>query len=245
MPPQMPQTLAELYGGMPAYVEPLTPARALYNELLLRYGNVPAELAIQEADIVTEAKIGGNASEIIWFVKETQANPTNAIRSTEIRLETRDAFVFDRMGLSFALELTASTTPDTAVFHQWPNPALTAVGGLDAAVTAVIQAYNGSVTGEINSVTFMRKVHGARMIYADYAQRGTLIFTASNQAWNNQEGDRGFTSLTPCLDIKGTDTTQFRLKIPTVANFGALALNSVVARLTLRGLLIQGGAEFF
>lgn len=244
----LPGSIGELYGGEPAFVEAMTPARALYNEAIYKYADCPAQMAIQEADLVSEVKVNAaGISEFVWVVKTNENNPGQvAPRSTEVRLNTRDAFIFDRIGLYFGNELTAGTTPGTTVYHQFPNNAaisLVAGGGLGLNFPSVIEAYNGHLAMTANSVTFIRSMHAARFIYADQAQAGTLLFTASLQAWSNQEADRGFARLTPALDIKGSDTVQFTLKLPEPSSFALQASNSVVARLVLRGLLLQGGAE--
>ena len=240
--------VAPLFGsdGTPGMVYPVTPHRAMYNELLDKYRHAPDDLVILTADLRSEAvlSVAAATQTIVWNVRQDQPNPTNALRTTENRLQTRDSFVAHAMTVMFADELIASITPGTAIYQQWPNPALVAVGGFDANSPGIAEAYIGVVTGTVNSVTFMRQMAALRFQYADFNQRGTLIFTASNAAFNTFAGDRGFVDFTPSLDIKGSDTTQFVLNLPDPFNFGSVALHRVVAACMLRGFLVQGGAQY-
>lgn len=242
--------MAPLYGGDPRLVYPINRERALYNELLRKYENAPGDLVIERSSLISEVVIPTNtaAQDTVFLFRSQEQNPTNAIRTTEIRLQNRDAFVIDRLSLMFADELNASTTPGTTVFQTWPNPSAVGaaslpVGGFGANAGGIMEAYNGTLGLTVNSVQFLKDLDCLNFLYADYAQASTLIFTASNTAFNSFLGDRGFYDLTPTLDLKGSDTIKFTLHQPDSFTFNS-ANHRVVMRLHLRGFGIQGGAEF-
>lgn len=229
---------APLFGGTGGLVDPVSPSRALFNEVLNRFANAPDDLAIMPGDLVSEVLITSAAAvqELVFNVRADQQNPTNPIRTTEQRLETRDAFVVDRIGLFFAAGAD-TLTPDQFYFQQFPNANTIANNGhTTAGALAVRQAYNGKLNGLVNTVQFIQGMHCSRFIYVDTAQASSAT-TQSAQA-----GDLGFAELTPAMTIRGLDAAQFTVRIPNPATFNAGASTNMIARLVLRGLNVQGGS---
>lgn len=238
---------APLYGGDPHLVYPLTPERAMYNEIINKYAGADNDLSILPGDIRSEAVLptGAAINSFKFLVRQDQPNPTNAIRTTEIRLETRDSFMCDRVTVMFGIEANPLVlSPGRTVLQQWPNPATQALGGFETDSPGIQMAYMGQLSAIVNSVQFLTKMNMLRFQYADQMQRGTLTFTASNTAYNTFAGDRGFTMFTPSMDIHGSDTTSFTVTLPDPFNFGTLASFQIVAVLILRGFYIQGGADY-
>jgi len=244
VPPATP--LAPLYGGDASnLVTPVTPERAVFNELLRKYSEAPDDLSIMRGAIRSEAVLSTTqgTQAIIFNVRADQPNPTNPIRTTEIRLQTRDSFCADLMTVQFGIETATAPVPSQLVPQNWPNSAGQGVGGFGTNFQGVQQAYNGTLSGVVNSVQYLRNLDMDNFVYADYAQRGTLLFTASNQVYNNMQGNRGYLPLTPNMDIKGSDTTQFTVNMPDAFTF-SLSTFQQVAIFRLRGFYIQGGAQY-
>lgn len=241
-----------LYGGDPRYIYPANIARATYNEILNTYADAPDDLSIQQGIIRSEAvlSVAGGTQNILFNVRSDQANPTNAIRSTERRLDIRDSFVVTSMSVQFGNELIAASLPATLVPQTWPNPETVAAapllkGGLGANAPGVMQCYNGVLQMLVNTVQYIDGIDCLNFLEAGQAQMGQLIFTASNQDWNQGKGkDMGFFEITPNMNIWGSDKVQLNLALPDPFTFSAVALNRVVAVLMLRGFKIQGGAAY-
>lgn len=242
---------APLYGGDSKLVYPVTPERALYNEVLNTFADAPDDLAILDGTIRSEAQLSTalGTQAIILNVRSDQQNPTNAIRTTEKRLDIRDAFVADRITIMVGDELTASTAPGTTMLQSFPNSlavaaAATAPGGFGANSPGVREIYNGTLSALINSVQYMQDLDCLNFVYADTAQANELIFTASNTPWGAQRGDNNFKRLTPALNMWGSDKVQFQVNMPDAFTFSAEANHRVVVALIIRGLRVQGGAAY-
>lgn len=228
------------FGGLPGQVDPVTPERALYNQVLEMFANCPQDVAIMQSDLVSEVENpqATAVQRLVFNIRSDQQNPTNAIRPTENRLETRDAFVVDRLGVSWGVQ-GVGATPDQVYYQQFPNANTVANNGhTPAGALAIRQALNGNMDGLINTVQYLRNLKLSRVIYVDTAQASSATTQSA------QEGDLGFVRMTPAMTIRGSDTAQFQIQIPNPALFDAGANTILVARLTLRGLLIQGGAEY-
>jgi len=230
---------APLFGGEGGLVDPVSPARALFNEILARYANAPDDLAIMPSTIVSEVELPSVTAiqDIVWNLRADQPNPSNPLRTTEVRLQTRDAFVIDRIGLFFGVQLKDST-PSTTYFQQFDNEHTIANNGFGTAgALAVKQAYNGSLYAIVNTVQYIAGIHGSQFRYVDTAQASSATTRSA------QENSFGYVDLTPAMTVRGSDSSQFTLRIPDPAQFD-VDTNNVVARLMLRGMLVQGGAQF-
>lgn len=246
---------AQLYGGAGKFVTPVTPERALYNEVLRTYAEAPDDLAILDGAIISEAQLSTaqGTKEIVFNVRADQPNPTNAIFPSEARLDTRDAFVVDRVTVQFANLLTAEITPagNAPMNAQWqtfPNAAAAAAsgavaGGFGTNVQGIRMAYNGLLKCLVNSVQFMDSIDMASFLKADVIQSGILLATGGTTGWNTTNPGDHFKRLTPALNIWGSDKVQFQVSLPTAFTF-SLASNTAAARFTARGLKVQGGAAY-
>ena len=232
---------APLFGGTGGLVDPVSPARALYNEVLQRFADAPDDLAIMASTIISEVALSRTVSttELVFNLRSDTPNPTNAIRTTEQRLQTRDAFVVDSIGLFFGNQVAAGTVASATIFQQFDNAATVANGGFGTAgALAIRQAYNGNLNGQVNTVQFLSNLSATQFKYIDTAQASSATTkSAENSLY-------GYVDLTPAMTVRGSDTSQFSLRIPDPALFDAGADNVIVGRLLLRGLLIQGGAQF-
>lgn len=231
---------APLFGGEGGLVDPVSPARALFNEILARYANAPDDLAIMPSTIVSEVELPAllNVQDIVWNLRADQANPSNPIRTTEVRLQTRDAFVIDRIGLFFGVQVSGD--PASAVYYQqYDNPHTVANSGFSTTgAQAVRQAYNGSLYSIVNTVQYIAGVHASQFRYVDTAQASTAVLRSA------QENSFGYVDLTPAMTVRGSDSSQFTLRIPDPALFSTGGDEIIIARLMLRGMLVQGGAQF-
>lgn len=231
---------APLFGGFGGLVEPVSAQRALFNEILQRFDNAPEDLAIMPGTLVSEVLISNTVAsqELVWNLRSDQANPTNAIRTTEQRLQSRDAFVCDRIALFFGVQ-DATKGAGTVVFQQFPNANTQPNGGFTVAgAEAVTTAYNGKLSAIVNTVQYVDAINGGQFIYVDTAQQ------VSPTTRSAQENSYGYVGLTPAMTVRGSDTSQFTLKLPDPILFNPGAGFNIVARLVLCGMTVQGGAQF-
>lgn len=230
-----------LFGGFAGMVDPVSPERALFNEVLQRFQGAPDDLSIMQGTLVSEVVLSQTVAEqsIVWNLRADQPNPSNAIRRTEVRLQTRDAFVCDRFGLFWGVSVGAGATASSVYYQQFANFNTIANRGHSATAAGAIQAaLNGFLSAIVNTVQYLQGLHASACIYTDTAQASSATSSSA------QEGQLGFVSMTPAMTIAGNDTSQWTLAIPDPALFDAGANNNIVARLMLRGMLVQGGDAF-
>lgn len=224
---------------------PTDEARAAFNELMMMYAEAPDPIAPFIGGLRSEVKTAVAQQTIEWQIRNDVNNlGMAAIRNTENRLDPNDAFLATHMTVMFGMELTTSTTPGATIMQQFDNPATQALGGFETATPAVTEAYNGRIDIEVNNTKFATNIDMLSFRYVDLAQQGTLVFTASNTARSNMEGDKGWRRCLPGLLMNGGDTTKLRLTLPESTNFGALATFSVVAAVMFRGWRIGNGAGY-
>lgn len=231
---------APLFGGTGGLVDPVSPSRALFNEVLQRFSNAPEDLAIMPGTIVSEVTTSRTVAtqQLVFNIRADQPNPSNAIRTTELRLQTRDAFVADRVAIWFGTQAAAAVA-SAVRYQQFPNGNTVANGGFTTTgALAVNQAYNGRLSAIVNTVQFIDAIHGSQFVYVDTAQQSSATTRSA------QENSWGYVHLTPAMTIRGSDTSQFTITVPDPALFDAGADETIVCRLLLQGLVVQGGAQF-
>jgi len=248
-----------IYGGRVPYVEPLTEERAAYNEVLRIYDEEGAfsddykgpPIAPFASTLRSDLRLTGSlaAPNVMEFnFRTNQVNPGMiTVGDADNRLDDNDAFMVREVSLSFGVKLDAAAPDSSAVLQQWPNTAAKSglLGGGFAAAggAALMRVYNGSMDLEVNAIKFMEGMDCLNFIFADQAQMGTLLFTASNQAFNAFGGSKGWKSLTPQMRFSGSDKTQFRVNVKSPLTFVDAAFVTI-ASLQLRGLRIQNGGKF-
>lgn len=236
---QLKQMPPPLFGGAAGMVDPVSPRRALFNEVLARFEDAPDDLSIMQGTLVSEVVLSQAIAQqqIVWNLRADQQNPTNAIRTTEIRLQQRDAFVCDRFGLFWGVSVGAAALASSVYYQQFPNANTVANNGHTPAGAAAIRAaLNGQLSAIVNTVQYLQGLHASAAIYVDTAQASSATTQSA------QEGELGFIEMTPAMTVRGTDTSQFTLTIPDSVLFDPGVGNNIVCRLMLRGMLVQGGA---
>lgn len=238
--------IAPLYGGDAAFVVPTNEDRAVYNEVINMFSDAGDDLSITASTLRSEVILGTTLS-FEFSIRADQPSPTMAgVRTSENRLDINDAFTVGSMSLGFGNELIASVRPGDLVVQYWPNPAAvaagTGAGGFAAAgALALQQAYNSRLDWTVNAVRYIKAMDTLRFKYVDFAQGGTLIFTASNTADSAYRNEQVWFPLCPCITMAGSDEVLIRVNVPDSTNFSPTALNRTVAVLQLRGIRIQNG----
>lgn len=233
------------------YVTPVTDARAIYNETVRMYAKAPSNTPILPATLRSEAILGVQ-QQIAFNILQSEVNTSGGntgIRPTERRLQIADGFMVTDISVMFYNQLTAGTTPGNAILQTWENPAAVAVlpltvGGFGLNAPSLVEAYNGSLDMTVNTTQYMVGLDMLHFKRIDTAQAGQLVFTASNTSQSYFRPDDAFYHLTPCVNLSGRDTIQFRVNLPDSTDFTLVANNRVVAVLLLRGLKVQNGAQW-
>jgi hypothetical protein len=233
------------YGGDVPYVTPVTEERAAYNEVVAMYKDAYAsgqsQIAILKSELRSEVNLGVQ-NVIEWNLRSDQPNPgMTGLRTTENRLDINDAFVVRQISVLFGVQ--SAEKPDSWVkLSTWENP-LVFTGGI---YEAVRQAYNGTLSMEVNTVRYLDGLGASAFRYVDTAQEGVEISgptpgTFQASAW---EQNKAWVTMVPQFRVHGSDKTRFSLTIPDTADFSAFEDAKVVATLILRGLKVQNGGTY-
>lgn len=223
--------------------------RLAYNRVVEMYQEAPVPVFALPSTLRSEAVLTTNNS-ISWNFMQNAPNTSggvNAVRSSERRLNTNDAFMVTGLSIMFGNELSAGTTPGSVLLQTWENPAAVAVlpatiGGFGANAAALIECYNGTLDMVVQSVQVLKNYDMLHFKRVDTAQAGTLLFTASNQAQSFFHRPEVFGAMTPFINIGGGMSVELTLNLPDATAFTGVPSNRVIAVAELEGILIQNGA---
>jgi hypothetical protein len=234
------------YGGQLPLVTPATEERAAYNEIVQMYsdaftGKSNTKIAILKSELRSEVVLGPGTNSIEWNVRADQPNPgMQVIRNTENRLDINDAFACRELSIQFGIQAAADVAGRTSL-HTFENARV-----FPTASPAILTAYNGKLSMEVNTVKFMDGLGAQAFRYVDTAQQDLAVSTValtgivSESAANNKAP---FVTMVPQFHVRGSDKTQFRLSLPDTAVFTESGF-IITAVMILRGLRIQNGGTY-
>lgn len=164
------------------------------------------------------------------------------IGGTEQRLQQNDAFFITRMAVMLYAADQEGTTGQAsqinraqARLQQFPNTAAFAQN-----TSAVTGFFNGRLTIKQNEKIFCRDTDLWSMQYADTAQEGQLVFTASNVASNAIDYERSFRqALDPMFRLNGQSNIEANIQFPAGLDFTQESERVVYAVLYLKGWRAQ------
>jgi len=247
------------YGGKIPFVEPLSDKRASYNAIIQEFADlgvfdknwqglriVPAVSSLR-SDIVLTGNLALPNKLAFNFRTDAPNEGMQSVQRTDNRLDINDMFVANEARVLFGLYTTATGVPSSAYLQQWPNNA-TATGAIGGGfgptlAAAVLRAYSGTISMEVNTVKYMDGLSMLNFMYSKTAQAGTLLFTASTQGANDYEHSRGSAQLIPNMKFTGSSKTKFEVTIPEPLTF-ADGTSTMIVSLQLEGLKIQNGSQF-
>jgi hypothetical protein len=232
------------YGGDLPLVAGVTEERAAYNEVVQMYADAyrggNSQIAILKSELRSEVVLG-TQNVIEWNLRSDQPNPGMVgLRSTENRLDINDAFVVRQVSVLFGFQ--KETAVNSLVnLSTWENPLVFSASVADA----MRQAYNGTLSMEVNTVRYLDGLGASAFRYVDTAQENVEVSgptpgTFQASAW---EQNKAWVTMVPQFRVHGSDKTRFTLTIPDTADFTSDA-NTVTAVLILRGLKVQNGGTY-
>lgn len=176
-----------------------------------------------------------------FSILANQSNNGQEIGGTEQRLQQNDAFFITKMAVMLYAAAATAGQPATqsarasARLQQFPNSLIFNANG-----DACVGFFNGRLTIKQNEKIFCRDTDIWSMQYADTAQQGQLVFTASTVDSNAIDYERSFRqSLDPMFRLNGQSNIEANIQFPTGLDFTGETGQSVYAVLYLKGWRAQ------
>lgn len=226
-------------GGAAAILSDVDRHRAVYNQILEEFADVKDEIAVLDGSL-RSGTILTTQQDIKWNVRSDQPNPGQAaIRTSDKRLDIRDAFVITDITIMIGIELvTGAELPGAIRLRTYPDLAALAVGGFGALARPLYEIYNGELSMMVNTVNYMDGIDGMSFYRVDTAQSTATTIPYISQ-WDH------YKSLTPCVCLSGSDKAMFTHSLPDPTNFVTPEVTvRAVAELVCRGWRIQNGAAY-
>lgn len=174
----------------------------------------------------------------------TGSTPT----STAQRLANNDAFLVTDIGIFIGTAVAVggvSTAAQQAAMRleTFPNPLVLTLAAADA--IALGGLYNGWLSIKESSTTYFEQIPARRFYRVGMAQRGTLLFTASNQMESTWDGPNyGMVPITPQFKMAGNKGYQISLNLPQSITITQATTLNIYASLRFYGYKATGGAAY-
>lgn len=193
-----------------------------------------------------EASINTTAGNISFQVKENQGSPN----VTERRLKLADRFIALQWGLFLGRVTMAGTTPTQTEFakqikYTYPETKVFTKSGEAA---ALMNVYNGFISLRIGGDIIIDSFPCYKFYRVPESQKG-MQYAATAAGVTQQDGgwpnpDWGYLSLTPSINLSGSQTIELNCNMPQSIDMSAAALSYNNLIFELYGFLLQDGASY-
>ncbi len=176
----------------------------------------------------------------------TQIQTGNTATSVAQRLKNNDAFIVTDIGIYIgtAVAVAGVSTPlqqASIRLETFPN-SLVVTAGEAVSLNAI---YNGWLSIKEASTTYFEQISAMRYRRVGMAQRGTLLYTASNQLESTWDSPYyGMAPITPQFQMAGNKGYAFNLNLPAAITIPQSTILNIYASIRLAGYLATGGAPY-
>lgn len=232
-------------GGV-AYVPTADKARVSLEEF--RVGMRQKGIVITPGFIGDDYLLSNGASVGAINFTTTQIATGSTPTSPTMRLKNNDAFLVTDIGLYIGTAVAVagvSTAAQQAAMRleTFPNGLVITINATDPVTLNTL--YNGWLSIKESSTTYYEQLWAMRFRRVGTAQRGTLVFTASNtleSTWDSP--NYGMVPITPQFKMAGNKGYAFTLNLPSAITITQSTTLNVYACLRLGGYLATGGAPY-
>ena len=230
---------------MQPQVETRSQQRAAYEFIMAQSKRLGLQNVLAYPGYLRSEALLGIGQSIDFDILANQTQNGQAIGGTENRLQQNDAFYVSSMAVMLYTVAaaggagTAATQAARAAarLQQFPN---TTVFTTNA--PAAVGFFNGKLTIKQNEKIFCRDHDLYSLQYADTAQQGQLVFTASNVDQNAFDYSKAFQNvLDPMFRLNGQSNIEANIQLPAQLDFTTVTDVSVYAVLYLKGWRAQNG----
>lgn len=226
-------------------VKPFTNTRSVYDTILaeaVKKGKKPPTPGY----LRMEASLNTTTGNIAFQVKENQGNPN----VTERRLKLADRFIALQWGLFLGRVTMAGAAPTQTEFskqikYTYPESKVFTAAGEAANLQNV---YNGYISLRIGGNIIIDSFPNYKFYRVPDSQKGMQYATTAagvtqqDGGWPNP--DWGFLSLTPSINLSGSQTIELNCNMPQSINMAAAAGSYNNLIFELYGFLLQDGASY-
>jgi hypothetical protein len=209
-------------------------ARSIYNALKKHPGVIDTQSYLR-----LEKQLGTQSSLTFDVLNNQGAQTVN-----EKRLAITDSFVITSLSIFFYTYATnVANSQEKSTLHTFPDSLVFTGAGEAASLQGF---YNGFLSVRVNSVVYIDSLDLYRFYRVGVAQQGVETTTTPSNylrsQWSN--GDYGFYSLTPTIELSGATKNELTISLPSNITVTPAANHATFAVCYLRGLLRQNNAQF-
>lgn len=227
---------------MSTQMETRSQNRAAYDFISAQSKKAGLENVLAYPGYLRSERLLGVGQSIDFNILDNQTSDGQVIGGTERRLQQNDAFYVSRMSVMlYVAEATvagaqaAQLARAQARLQQFPNTQVFA-GNIGAAVGF----WNGALTIKQNDKIYCRDHDLWTLQYADTAQQGQTVFTASTVDSNAFKYEDAFQQvLDPMFRLNGQSNIEANIQLPASLDFLQQTTTSVYAVLYLKGWRAQ------
>jgi hypothetical protein len=215
-------------------VFPTGRSRSIYNSLKKHPGVIDTQSYLR-----LEKQLGTQSSVTFDVLNNQGAQTVN-----EKRLAITDSFVITSLSILFYThDTTVANSQEKSPLHTFPDSLVFAGAGEADSLQGF---YNGFLSIRVNSVVYIDSLDIYRFYRVGVAQQGIETTTTPSNylrsQWSN--GDYGFYSLTPTIELSGATKNELTISLPSNLTVTPAANYKTFVVCYMRGLLRQNNAQF-